>query len=85
MFIIELLISVLVVLTCRLYSAGVPPWLPAAPTKETSTGEEQRGQLLLQPQYVALPAGSGQCTAPADVCVLSHRYSPALSGPTAPI
>lgn len=52
---------------------GVPPRCPAAPTKETGAGEEQRLQLAVQPQRVALPAGAGQRAAPA-ADVLPDRW-----------
>lgn len=48
---------------------------PAAITKETSFGEEQLGLLPLQPQFFALPPGSGQHTAAAAGSrILPHRY-----------
>lgn len=50
---------------CVVCATGVPPRCPAAPTKETGAGEEQRLQLSVQPQRVALPAGAGQRAAPA--------------------
>lgn len=59
-------------MACVVCATGVPPRCPAAPTKETGAGEEQRLQLSVQPQRVALPAGAGQRAAPA-AGVLPHR------------
>lgn len=64
--------------------SGLPAQHPATATKEGSPGEEQLGQLAAQPQFVALPAGSGQHTAAAAhgrilPCRYALSHSPGFS------